>query len=106
MYTARRSRTVKDDGDVKEGRRFVAASAATLFGKAHQTSEEVHQATTARGYTGNARTIDTFRLTATDALWTVLAIVAAVAIVWIDWSPRPLHRRGKGGEGGRAVRTQ
>ena len=34
------------------------ASAGALFGKAHHLSEEVHQAMVARGYRGDARTLD------------------------------------------------
>jgi cobalt/nickel transport system permease protein len=88
MYTARRSRTVKSGVDVKQGRRFVAASAATLFGKAHQMSEEVHQAMTARGYNGNARTLDTWRVRTVDIAWTVGAVVAAAVLLWVDRTVR------------------
>ena len=52
MYTARRARTVVADADVATGRRFVAASAGALFGKAHALAEEVYLAMVARGYTG------------------------------------------------------
>jgi cobalt/nickel transport system permease protein len=85
MYTARKSRTLAPDtarAQTTAGRRFVAAGAGTLFGKAHQLSEEVHQAMTARGYTGNARTLDTFRLHAADAAWTV-AVIAAGALLLV-----------------------
>src|SRR6185369_14132180 len=51
MYTARKARTLSaatgGRRPTAEGRRFVAAGAGTLFGKAHQLSEEVHQAMTA-----------------------------------------------------------
>jgi cobalt/nickel transport system permease protein len=87
MYTARKARTLRAGtgrSDVEAGRRFVAAGAGTLFGKAHQLSEEVHQAMTARGYTGNARTLTAFRLRAADAAWTVAALAAAVLILFAD----------------------
>ena len=90
MYTARRSRTVEPDVDAKAGRRFVAAGAGTLFGKAHQLSEEVHQAMVARGYTGNARTLDGFRLRADRRLLDARRCAAvAVAVLYridVPWA--------------------
>jgi cobalt/nickel transport system permease protein len=83
MYTARKARTVGADSTAS-GRRFVAAGAGTLFGKAHQLSEEVHQAMVARGYTGNARTLTGFRLRAADAAWTLAAVAAATLLLWTD----------------------
>ena len=47
MYTARTSRTVDPDVGVASGRRFVAASAGALFGKAHALSR--------RGVPGDGR---------------------------------------------------
>jgi len=84
MYLARRSRTVGTDGDVASGRRFVAATAGALFGKAHATSEEVYMAMVARGYTGNTRTLRPSRLRATDAVWTLACIAIAVIVLGLD----------------------
>jgi cobalt/nickel transport system permease protein len=92
MYTARKARTLTDDTGRRQGaagRGFVAAGAGTLFGKAHQLSEEVHQAMTARGYTGNARTLTGFRLRAADAAWTAAVLTLAVALLVAD------HRLGR-----------
>jgi cobalt/nickel transport system permease protein len=80
MYEARKARTVGGAGHDKGARRFVAASAGALFGKAHHLSEEVHQAMVARGYRGNARTLQTFRLRAVDGLAALVVVAAAVAI--------------------------
>lgn len=84
MFTARKARTVARPTDVKEGRRFIAATAGTVFGTAHQLSEEVHQAMVSRGFRGDARTLDGFRLRSVDALWTVAAVLAAVAVLYVD----------------------
>jgi len=80
MYEARKARTVGGASHDKGARRFVAASAGALFGKAHHLSEEVHQAMVARGYRGNARTLQTFRLRAVDAVAAVVVVAAAIAI--------------------------
>ncbi|MGI5240966.1 cobalt ECF transporter T component CbiQ [Dactylosporangium sp. CA-139066] len=87
MYTARRARTlVADTGRAAtaSGRKFVAAGAGTLFGKAHQLSEEVHQAMTARGYAGDARTLAGFRLRGADIAFTLFAAALAAAILVAD----------------------
>ncbi|WP_433087705.1 cobalt ECF transporter T component CbiQ [Dactylosporangium sp. CA-052675] len=84
MYTARKARTLVADGGrrrTRAGRAFVAAGAGTLFGKAHQLSEEVHQAMTARGYTGDARTLHGFRLSPLDGWFVAGAALFAAALL-------------------------
>jgi cobalt ECF transporter T component CbiQ len=84
MYTARRARTAGDDSDVRSGRAFVAASAGALFGKSHALAEEVHMAMVSRGYTGNARTLATFRVRVFDVAWIAVAGMAAIALLVVD----------------------
>ena len=84
MYIARRSRAVTTATDLKAGRAFVAATAGVLFGKAHQLSEEVHQAMLSRGYTGNARTIDSWRIGARETVWTAACVAAGFVVLGID----------------------
>lgn len=85
MYTARKARQVgNDQGQVKEGQRFVAATAGALFGKSHALSEEVYMAMVSRGYRGDARTLEGFRLTAIDFFFIAGCIVASVLILGGD----------------------
>ncbi len=84
MYLARRSRTVGTDADVVSDRRFVAASAGAVFGKAHATSEEVYLAMVARGFTGDIRTLRRGHVGWVDAAWTIACVLLAVGIVGID----------------------
>jgi cobalt/nickel transport system permease protein len=86
MYTARKSRMVgaATGADVKESRAFVSATAGALFGKAHALSEEVHMAMLSRGYTGDASSIDTFRVAAMEIAWISACIVTALATIGID----------------------
>ena len=84
MYTARTSRTVDPDVGVASGRRFVAASAGALFGKAHALSDEVYLAMLARGYDGNARTLKAFRIRTLDVVWVVGCVLLGVAILGLD----------------------
>jgi cobalt/nickel transport system permease protein len=84
MYTARRARTVGADTDLRSSRRFVAASAGALFGKAHALSEDVYLAMIARGFTGNVRTLTVPRGRRRDAVWCVGCAVVAVLVLWGD----------------------
>ena len=84
MYTARKARTVARDHDVTSGRAFVAASAGALFGKAHAMSEEVHMAMVARGYQGDARSVETSSIRLFDVAFVASCAAAAVLTLGFD----------------------
>ncbi|MDQ1478752.1 MAG: cobalt/nickel transport system permease protein [Actinomycetota bacterium] len=84
MYVARRARTVSGATDATSGRLLVASAAGALLGKAQALSEEVHMAMTARGYEGDARTINTFRMRLLDIEFVLTCVAAAVAAVGVD----------------------
>jgi cobalt ECF transporter T component CbiQ len=87
MYIARKARTagsVGDDAGTASGRRFVAASAGALFGKAHALSEEVHMAMLSRGYTGNIRTLAPAAVGTGDLWWVLVCLTAAGAVLGAD----------------------
>jgi len=80
MYTSRKARSIgNDQGDVKEGRKFVSATAGALFGKSQILSEEVHQAMVSRGYTGTPRTLTAFQVRAVD--WAFMAASVALMLL-------------------------
>lgn len=84
MFQARKARSVAAQVDVKAGRRFVAAAAGALFGKSYALSEEVHQAMVARGYRGDARTLERFAPGALDAAWVAACAALAVLVLGGD----------------------
>jgi len=84
MFTSRKARTVVGARDARGGRVFAAASAGALFGKAHASSEEVHQAMVARGYRGNPRTLDRARLGLVDVVLAAGGVVVAAAACGAD----------------------
>jgi cobalt/nickel transport system permease protein len=84
MYESRRARTVGAQVHDKAARAFVSASAGALFGKAHHLSDEVHQAMIARGYRGDAKTIQSFQLAAVDALFLAATCIVAVLVLGGD----------------------
>ena len=76
MYEARKARTIGAHAHDRSAREFVSASAGALFGKAHHLSEEVHQAMVARGYRGDATTLQDLRAGAVDVVFAVGVVVA------------------------------
>lgn len=84
MYTARKSRMVGSENDYRAGRSFVAASAGALVGKAHALSEEVHMAMLSRGYTGQAQTMESFRVRWGEVAWVAGCLITAAGVVGID----------------------
>jgi cobalt/nickel transport system permease protein len=81
MYVSRKARTVRTSRDTKAGRRFVGATAGALFGKAHALSEEVHHAMIARGFTGEAKSLDRFSFRGADAAWlAACAVMVALTL--------------------------
>ncbi len=57
---------------------------AAAFGKSQATSEQVYLAMISRGYTGEARTLSTWRLQRLDYIWSAVVAVGLVALVWFE----------------------
>jgi cobalt/nickel transport system permease protein len=81
MYQARQARTPGTPKHDRSARAFLGASVGTLLGKASQLSEEVHQAMTARGYCGDAKTLEHHRPHAIDAYYIVSVLVFAAVML-------------------------
>ncbi len=81
MYQARQARTPGTPTHDSSARAFLGASVGALLGKASQLSEEVYQAMTARGFRGDAKTLEYRRPKAIDAYYVVAVIVFAAAML-------------------------
>ncbi|HEY0519259.1 MAG TPA: cobalt ECF transporter T component CbiQ [Ilumatobacteraceae bacterium] len=84
MYEARKARTVDVRTGTMSGRVFVSTTGGALFAKAHTMSEEVHQAMTARGYTGDQRTMSSSRIRAIDFVWFLTCAALITIAVLVD----------------------
>ncbi len=84
MYTARKARTIGRPKHDSGSRAFVAASVGVLIGKSHQLSEEVHQAMVARGFRGDAATLDRPRWSTAELAYLLAMLAVAVAVVGVD----------------------
>jgi hypothetical protein len=80
-YEARKARSVGKQAHDQAARRFVSATAGALIGKSHYLAEEVHQAMTARGFRGDIKVLDRFRVGVLEAAWLFgVACAAALAL--------------------------
>ncbi len=83
MALARTSRLVGRVSS-REDRRFLGGAVATVFGKSQAASEQVYLAMISRGYTGEARTLSTWRLRRLDFVWSAVVAVGLAALVWFE----------------------
>ena len=83
MFEARQSRMV-GHLSARDRRRLATASAGALIGKALDMSTEVHLAMISRGYRGEPRLLDDFRVTALD--WAAAGgfLVISSLALWIQ----------------------
>lgn len=81
MYQARQARTPGTAKHDRTARAFLGASVGTLLGRAGQLAEEVHQAMTARGYRGDATTLDRPRLRLADTYYLLVVILFAALML-------------------------
>lgn len=83
MVAARLSRAV---GRVSAGedRRFVGAAAGSLFGRSQQMSEDVYLAMVSRGFKGDVRTLEGWRLARLDLAFGSAVTLAAVAVIALE----------------------
>ncbi|HEY6423487.1 MAG TPA: cobalt ECF transporter T component CbiQ [Pseudonocardiaceae bacterium] len=81
MYQARQARTPGTPKHDRSARAFLGASVGALLGKASQLSEEVYQAMTARGFRGDAKTLEYHRPHAIDAYYVAGVVVFAAAML-------------------------
>jgi cobalt/nickel transport system permease protein len=81
MYTAKKSRTLKA-GRIRAEQRWIAAQAGVLFARSLQLSSEVHRAMIARGYQGEIKILQTFRMRARDYLWLAFCIGLTATLIY------------------------
>jgi energy-coupling factor transporter transmembrane protein EcfT len=82
MFESRRSRTV---GALSRAdrRRVTAQTAGVLLSKSVELSNEVYQAMQSRGFRGEARVLDDFRLRGRDYLGLTVLLATSILAVWM-----------------------
>ncbi len=84
MFQARQSRIVARTSG-KEQRWWIVSSMGVLMSRSFRMSEEVYQAMLARGFTGQIRTLNDYRMHAADWLFTASALASAAAAISAGW---------------------
>src|SRR5262249_33793478 len=80
MFEARKSRTVgRSSGN--EHRKWISGFMGNLLNRSFKMSNEVYAAMAARGFTGEIRTYQTYRMQSADWIALLLAVALAVVIV-------------------------
>ncbi|MGD0794711.1 MAG: cobalt ECF transporter T component CbiQ [Dehalococcoidales bacterium] len=81
MFLARRSRTIGSFSS-GENRRWLARALTTTMAKSQHLSEEVYLAMLSRGYQGEIRVLNDFKMKLRDFLWIAFALIAASILLW------------------------
>ena len=81
MFLARRSRTIGSFSS-GENRRWLIRALTTTMVRSQYLSEEVYLAMLSRGYQGEIRVLNDFRIKRRDLLWVAFALIAASILFW------------------------
>jgi cobalt/nickel transport system permease protein len=77
FFMARKSRTLRKTSG-KEGRRFIADAVGNLLIRTTVLGDQVYQAMLSRGYTGEVRVLNQFKVKPIDYLWLSWNIIFAI----------------------------
>jgi len=81
MFLARRSRTLGSFSS-NENRRWLTRALGTTMVKSRHLSEDVYLAMLSRGYQGETRVLNDFKMEYRDFLWVAFALVAVSVAIW------------------------
>lgn len=83
IHIARKSRTIRY-GTTREEQRWVASRIGNLFKKTYVLSQEVHKAMLSRGFSGEIRTLTSFKTHNRDYAWALFVTVFCALVLYID----------------------
>jgi cobalt/nickel transport system permease protein len=83
MFLARRSRVIGSFSG-SENRRWLGRALATTMVKSQRLSEDVYLAMLARGYRGEVRVLEDFRLQRRDFIWVAFSLAVIVILFWVS----------------------
>jgi cobalt/nickel transport system permease protein len=85
IHTAKRARTIRS-GSLLEEQRWVGGRIGYVLTRSLETSERVHMAMISRGFSGEVKILEEFRLRGRDYLAGISAISLSIALVLISQS--------------------
>ncbi|HEY9247215.1 MAG TPA: energy-coupling factor transporter transmembrane component T, partial [Candidatus Methanoperedens sp.] len=88
MYHAKKSRTIKADmtrQGIKKEQNWVASRIGTILMKSYKMSDEIHSAMVSRGFHGEIKSPETFKIRNIDRFWTGFSITLISAVIWLNY---------------------
>jgi cobalt/nickel transport system permease protein len=83
MFLARRSRTIKGFSR-GENRRWLTTALISTLTKSQHLSEEVYLAMVSRGYQGETRVLNDFKIKRQDIFWVAFSLITAALLFWCN----------------------
>jgi cobalt/nickel transport system permease protein len=84
MFLARRSRTLGGFSS-GENRRWLIRALTTTMTKSQHLSEEVYLAMLSRGYQGEIRILNDFKVQRRDFFWMAFAVIVVTMLIWSNY---------------------
>ncbi len=87
MHLAKKSRTIKMNTtrqEVRKEQNWIASRIGTVFMKSYKMSDEIHSAMVSRGFHGEIKSYETFRLRNIDRIWTAFTLAFIMGIIWLN----------------------
>ncbi|MGB9678865.1 MAG: cobalt ECF transporter T component CbiQ [Thermoanaerobacteraceae bacterium] len=82
-FMARKSRNLGKISN-SDGRKFVSSSIANIFIRSQNLNDEVYSAMLSRGYNGEYRTINNFKISFFDYIWVFVNILIIISLFYIN----------------------
>ena len=85
MYFAKKSRTInsKKQG-LKKEQNWIASRIGTVLMKSYKMSDEVHSAMISRGFSGDIKSSEIFKIQNMDIIWIIFSSMFVISILWIN----------------------
>ncbi len=88
MHLAKKSRTIKTNmtrQGIKKEQNWVASRIGTVLMKSYKMSDEIHSAMVSRGFHGEIRSNETFKIRNIDRVWTVFSLAFITGVIWLNY---------------------
>ncbi len=88
MHLAKKSRTIKANTTrqgIKKEQNWVASRIGTVLMKSYKMSDEIHSAMVSRGFHGEIKSHETFKIRNIDRAWIGFSISLISAVIWLNY---------------------
>lgn len=88
MYLAKKSRTIKTNTTrhgIQKEQNWVASRIGTVLLKSYKMSDEIHSAMVSRGFHGEIKSHETFKIKNIDRVWTGFSLALITGVIWLNY---------------------